>query len=82
MNQKVVEKFGTRLVYFERYRYVAAAIARKKQIKRWRREKKLALIEATNPQYRDLAVDWFDAHCFQPQAPSTRADALGRDDNC
>ena len=72
----------TRLVYIERYRYVAAAIAREKQIKRWRREKKLALIESMNPQYRDLAADWFDTHCFQPQAPSIRAYALGRDDNC
>jgi putative endonuclease len=44
-------------VYFEAYRYVANAIAREKQIKRWRREKKLALIESMNPQYRDLAAD-------------------------
>ena len=62
----------TRLVYFESYHYVAAAIAREKQIKRWRREKKLALIESKNPQYRDLAADWFEGHCFQPQGPSTR----------
>jgi putative endonuclease len=66
----------TRLVYLEAYRYVATAIAREKQIKRWRREKKLALIESMNPQYRDLAADW-----FEPQGASTRADALGRDDN-
>jgi hypothetical protein len=46
--------------------------ARAKQIKRWRREKKLALIESKNPQYRDLAADWFEGHCFQPQGPSTR----------
>ena len=62
----------TRLVYLESHRYVATAIAREKQIKRWRREKKLALIELRNPQYRDLAADWFDAHCFQPQGPSAR----------
>ncbi len=66
----------TRLVYFEAYRYVAAVIAREKQIKRWRREKKLALIELTNPQYCDLAADWYET-----QGPSTRAEALGRDDN-
>jgi putative endonuclease len=66
----------TRLVYLEAYRYVATAIAREKQIKRWRPEKKLALIESMNPQYRDLAADW-----FEPQGASTRADALGRDDN-
>ena len=67
---------STRLVYFEAYRYAASAIAREKQIKRWRREKKLALIELTNPQYRDLAADWYET-----QGPSTRAKALGRDDN-
>ena len=70
----------TRLVYFECYGDVRSAIAREKQIKRWRREKKLALIESMNPQYRDLAADWFDIHRFQPQGPSARAEALGRDD--
>ena len=57
----------TRLVYFEAHRYVATAIAREKQIQRWRREKKLALIELKNFQYRDLAADW-----HEPQGPSTR----------
>ena len=66
----------TRLVYFEPYRYVRNAIGREKQIKRWRREKKIALIEAMNPRYRDLAAHW-----FEPQGPSARAQALGRDDN-
>ncbi len=66
----------TRLVYIERHHYVATAIAREKQIKRWRREKKLKLIESMNPaEYRDLAADWFERHCFQPQGPSTRAEA-------
>ena len=65
----------TRLVYFEAYRYVATAIAREKQIKRWRRQKKITLIESMNPQYRDLAADWYEA-----QGASARAEALGRDD--
>ena len=34
------------------------AIAREKQIKAWRREWKLALVEGDNPQWRDLAEDW------------------------
>ncbi len=50
----------TRLVWFEEYRMVDDAIAREKQIKGWRREKKLALIEAGNPKWRDLSHDWFD----------------------
>ena len=48
----------TRLVYFEAFMYVRNAIGREKQIKRWRREKKLWLIESMNPGYRDLAAHW------------------------
>ena len=45
----------TRLVYIEAYSDVRNAIAREKQIKRWGREKKLALIRRMNPQFRDLS---------------------------
>jgi len=48
----------TRLVYFEPFSNIKDAIAREKQIKRWRREKKLALIRITNPQFRDLFPDF------------------------
>ncbi len=47
-----------RLVYFEVFRYVNNAIARETEIKGWRREKKVALIEANNPLWRDLAAGW------------------------
>ena len=47
-----------RLVYFEHFRTPQAAIAREKEIKAWRREKKVALVEATNPTWEDLSVDW------------------------
>ncbi len=43
-----------RLVYYEATPNVAAAIAREKQIKSWRREKKTALIEMMNPDWEDL----------------------------
>jgi putative endonuclease len=43
-----------RLVYFEHTHHVDAAIAREKQIKKWVREKKVALIEAQNPEWVDL----------------------------
>ena len=46
-----------RLVLFECFRDPRAAIAREKQIKSWRREKKVALIEAQNPTWEDLAPD-------------------------
>ncbi len=47
-----------RLVCFECFREARAAIAREKQIKGWRREKKVALIEAANPTWEDLAAEW------------------------
>ncbi len=42
------------LVHAEEYQYVEDAIAREKQIKGWRRSKKDALVEATNPSWADL----------------------------
>jgi len=36
-----------------------AAIEREKELKGWRREKKICLIEAENPRWVDLAKDWF-----------------------
>jgi putative endonuclease len=47
-----------RLVYFESTPDVRAAIEREKQIKRWRRDKKIMLIEMANPDWRDLAEAW------------------------
>jgi putative endonuclease len=44
-----------RLLWYERHDGIESAIQREKQIKRWRREKKLALIEGNNPGYLDLA---------------------------
>ena len=49
-----------RLVYFEETSDVNVAIAREKEIKAWRRSKKLALIHAMNPTMQDLAAEWFD----------------------
>jgi putative endonuclease len=48
-----------RLVWFEHYQYVGNAIAREKQMKGWRREKKLALIDAMNASWIDLSEEWF-----------------------
>jgi len=52
----------TRLVYFERFFYPDAAINREKEIKGWRRSKKIALIESKNPRWEDLAKDWQDMY--------------------
>ena len=48
-----------RLVYFEETNDVMTAIEREKQIKKWRREKKNALVTSSNPEWQDLSVDWF-----------------------
>jgi putative endonuclease len=47
-----------RLVYFERFDDVLSAIDREKQLQGWRRQKKVALIEALNPRWADLAEKW------------------------
>jgi putative endonuclease len=47
-----------RLVYYEVFRYVNNAIARETEVKKWRREKKVALVEANNPTWEGLAADW------------------------
>lgn len=49
----------TRLVYAERHEEIAYAIAREKLVKKWKREWKFALIEAENPDWRDLWDEWF-----------------------
>jgi putative endonuclease len=43
-----------RLVYYEVFQYVNNAIARETEVKKWRREKKLALVEANNPTWEIL----------------------------
>jgi len=53
-----------RLVYFEPFGEIAEAIAREKQLKRWRREKKIALIKSMNPAWSDLAEHWYTRAAF------------------
>jgi putative endonuclease len=45
------------LVYYETTSDVHIALEREKQIKRWRREKKIALVRTANPNWRNLAID-------------------------
>jgi putative endonuclease len=47
----------TKLVYIEACETALDAIEREKQLKRWRREKKIALIDAANPEWRDLSEE-------------------------
>lgn len=56
---EVVEGFTKRyavhkLVYFEQHQTMESAILRERQLKKWNRRWKLALIEEANPYWRDL----------------------------
>jgi putative endonuclease len=60
--QKVARGFTarynvTQLVYFEEAAHPQVAIAREKELKGWRRGRKLALVSEANPTWRDLAED-------------------------
>ena len=44
------------------------AISREKQVKRWRREKKIALVEKINPRWQDLAENWGREMRFRGQS--------------
>ena len=60
---KLVPGFATKynvtwLAHYEQTSDVQSAIAREKQIKSWRRSKKVALIESTNPRWKDLSLEW------------------------
>jgi putative endonuclease len=59
--QKLVPGFAqkynvTKLVWFEPHSTARAAISREKEIKKWRRSKKIALIESLNPEWNDLSL--------------------------
>ena len=47
-----------RLVHVETFGEIADAIAREKQLKKWTRQKKVALIEAHNSTWEDLSTKW------------------------
>jgi len=51
--------YADRLVYYEMFGDARLAIAREKQIKGLLRAKKVALIEAQNPKWRDLSEGWY-----------------------
>ena len=50
----------TKLVHFEFFRDVRAAIAREKQLKGWLRKRKVALVESANPHWNDLSPNWLN----------------------
>lgn len=76
--QKLVDGFTKsynidRLVFFESTNDVRSALEREKEIKRWRREKKIALIETMNPAWDDLSESWKSEEAdFSPMKPGSK----------
>jgi putative endonuclease len=55
-------RYRTRsLVFYEETSDVHAALAREREIKGWKRQRKIALIESDNPDWRDLSDDWSES---------------------
>jgi putative endonuclease len=48
-----------RLVHYQTFGDIRAAIQREKQVKEWLRAKKVALVVAHNPAWRDLSQGWY-----------------------
>jgi putative endonuclease len=57
-----------RLLYYEIYDSVFRAQARERQVKGWRREKKIKLIESMNPRWEDLAENFGKEMLFRGQS--------------
>ncbi len=58
---KIIDGFSKKyktqkLVYYEHFYHIEQAIDREKQIKKWRRSKKISLIESCNPFWEDLLL--------------------------
>jgi putative endonuclease len=66
-----------RLVYYERFGDVRAAIRREKEIKGWTRKKKVALFEGMNPKWENLAEGWGEV----VPPPSWSLEAAGEDEH-
>ena len=61
-----------RLLYYESFDDVFKAIGREKQLKGWRREKKVWLIESMNPRWADIAERWGAEMVFADESLAAR----------
>ena len=56
----VTKKYGIKtLVHFEEWGTGSGAIHREKRLKKWPRASKITLIRTNNPDWKDLAEDWY-----------------------
>ena len=71
-----------RLLYFETFDDVRNAIHREKQLKGWKRQKKIDLIEAQNPQWVDLSRGWYESRtlCHPERSEAESKDPYDRKD--
>lgn len=60
-----------RLVWFERFSEVSAAIQREKELKGWIRARKVTLVEAANPTWEDLSESWYPGVFVGQRVPKT-----------
>jgi hypothetical protein len=60
-------------VYYEIFGDIRKAIARERQIKRWRREKKIWLIERMNRNWKDLSDAWNESNGVAPRLALKRS---------
>ena len=59
------KRYGVdKLVYFEEHTCRDDAFVRERQMKKWKQAWKTELIEEKNPDWKDLAGDWFDKDSF------------------
>jgi putative endonuclease len=55
------KKYGVhQLMYFEVFQSIEEAITREKNMKKWKRDWKIKLIEEENIKWLDLSKDWYD----------------------
>ena len=60
MKEGFTKKYNLhQLVYYEEPDDIGRALEREKQLKGWRRQKKVSLIESTNPEWKDITQDWY-----------------------
>ena len=59
-NKSFTKRYNVdRLVYYEQFNEARNAITREKEIKGWRREKKIHLVQTLNPLWKDLGLEMF-----------------------
>jgi len=61
-----------RLVYYEQFNEARDAISREKEIKGWRRQKKIDLVQTLNPKWRDLGLEMFGSDSGEVTRPRLR----------